>query len=256
MNNHITLRLSKIHGVDRERELIKDLPDDEGINRLYYLFMQLTNDELLNYRFLNRRGEIVFHTPGGFNEFVYVSFTNKPDRRVMVVSTQVLPKLIYMVGLKLFEEERKQVTKIKINNNISLYFDNNDIYKIKYDIERHFIDGNFVYKPTNIFEQCYELLLKDKSTNDIIRTHNYKGFEYLQQYGLDQFKSKPTKLTINFLTRPSFTFEPVNSDIFDVILQIGKLLDDEDRKNVVSIICDEENNKTELIFFITNSKYK
>ena len=128
------------------------------------------------------------------------------------------------------------------------------MYKIKFTFKHEVaMDGDLPDKDTtNFFEQCYQsykLLTEDqRSICYCIGYHDYNDEQIGYRYIFEGFKVKPTQMTVNFTTGEQFTFKPISCNVPDITLQVGDMLSELGRKNVKSIVCNEEGNLTEWKF--------
>lgn len=126
------------------------------------------------------------------------------------------------------------------------------MYKIKFTFEREVeLDGELPDKTNNFFEQTYQthkLLneLERSTLTNCFTHHDSENKGYVLHN--NNFKLKPTQMTVNFTTGEQFTFEPVSCNVPDITLQVGDMLSELGRKNVKSMVCNEEGNVTEWKF--------
>lgn len=121
MTSKVKLKL-KQDGYDIREKEITELPEDLGINKLYYLFKQLTVEEL--YRFAAFDDKYHFDNELRFDVYsVIVGLINQPNIVLTINGVSHLTKLIIEIGDQLTEEDRKNVKYIKsFDNRVNLNF--------------------------------------------------------------------------------------------------------------------------------------
>lgn len=128
------------------------------------------------------------------------------------------------------------------------------MYKIIIKSEREIVmEGELPpLDDSNSFDQnyhSYKLLTEEERSNSYVigyHDNNDEKRNYHKVWG--NFKLKPTQMTVNFTTGEQFTFEPVSCNVPDITLQVGDMLSELGRKNVVSIVFDEQGERGEWKF--------